>query len=93
MSSHGTWINHIPEEVWTTDSVTVHDVLYVPELQKNLISVSSLEDNYVVTFKDGRVFIRPKHSKTMRMIGVREGKIYKLQFEVALRLVQQATLR
>jgi hypothetical protein len=42
----------------------VRDVLYVPGMKKNLISVSTLEDRgYVVSFQDGRVYIRPKDSK------------------------------
>jgi hypothetical protein len=49
------------------------DVLYVPGLTKNLISLSTLEDNgYEVSFCKGRVFIRPTGSsqKMNRMIGV-----------------------
>ena len=39
------------------------DVLYVPGLTKNLISVSTLEDKgYQVKFRDHRVYIRPKGS-------------------------------
>jgi hypothetical protein len=41
--------------------LSINDVLFVPGLTKNLISVSALEDKgYVVTFRDGRVFIHPK---------------------------------
>jgi hypothetical protein len=60
------------------------DVLYVPGLTKNLISVSTLEDKgYEVTFRKGKVFIRPCGSseKMDRMIGVREEKVYRLQVQ------------
>jgi hypothetical protein len=51
------------------------DVLYVPGLTKNLISVSTLEDKgYEVTFRNGKVFVRPAGSGTKmdRIIGVRQ---------------------
>jgi hypothetical protein len=60
------------------------DVLYVPGLTKNLISVSTLEDKgYEVTFRKGKVFIRPGGSgeKMDKMIGVREEKVYRLQVQ------------
>jgi hypothetical protein len=54
------------------------NVLYVMGLTKNLISVSTLEDKgYEVTFRKGRVFVRPARSskKMDKMIGVREDKV------------------
>jgi hypothetical protein len=63
-------------------------------LTKNLISVSTLEDKgYEVTFSKGRVFIRPTRSseKMDRMIGVREEKVYKLQFQPGRALVSTTT--
>jgi hypothetical protein len=49
----------------------VRDVLNVPSMTKNLISISALEDRgYVVSFLNERVYIRPKDSKTTKMIGV-----------------------
>jgi transposase InsO family protein len=69
----------------------VRDILYVPGMTKNLISVSTLEDRgYVVSFQDGRVYIQPKDSKTAKVIGVRREKLYKLQFELARALVSSA---
>ena len=65
------------------------NVLYVPGLKKNLISVSTLEDKrYEVSFRNGRVFVRPTGSskKMDRMIGVRE-EVYKLQFHSGKALV------
>ena len=66
------------------------DVLYVPGLTKNLISVSTLEDKgYQVKFRDNRVYIRSKGSDRSldRVIGRRSGKVYKLHFELAKALV------
>ena len=53
--------------------LSINDVLFVPGLTKNLIFVSSLEDKgYVVTFRDGRVFIHPKGSNASmgKVLGV-----------------------
>ena len=53
------------------------DVLYVPGLTKNLISVSTLEDNgYQVKFCDHRVYIRLKGSDMIlnQVIGRRSRK-------------------
>jgi hypothetical protein len=60
------------------------DVLYVPGLTKNLISVSTLEDKDMRSlFCKGKVFIRPSGSgeKMDRMIGVQEEKVYRLQVQ------------
>jgi hypothetical protein len=70
------------------------DVLYVPGLTKNLISVSTLEDKgYEVTFRKGKVFIRPGVSgeKVDRMIGVQEEKVYRLQVQPGRALVSFTT--
>ena len=66
------------------------DVLYVPRLTKNLISVSTLKDKgYQVKFRDHRVYIRPKglDRSLDRVIGRRREKVYKLHFEPAKALV------
>jgi hypothetical protein len=60
------------------------DVLYVPGLKKNLVSVSALEDKgYEVSFKDRRAYIKPKGTGKdfEQVIGVRKDKLYKLQFD------------
>ena len=65
-------------------------MLYVPELNKSLISVSSLEDKgYQVKFHYHRVYIRPKGLDRSLdwVIGRRSGKVYKLHFEPAKALV------
>jgi transposase InsO family protein len=70
------------------------DVLYVLGLTKNLISISTLEDKgYEVTFRKGRVFIGPARSseKMDKMIGIREEKVYRLQFQPGRALVSTTT--
>ena len=66
------------------------NVLYVPGLTKNLISVSTLEDKgYQMKFQDHRVYIRSKGSDRSldRVIDKRSGKVYRLHFEPAKALV------
>ena len=70
--------------------LTFPDVLYVPGLTKNLISISTLEDKgYQVKFHDHRVYIRPKRldRRLDRVIGRRSRKVYRLHFEPAKALV------
>jgi hypothetical protein len=58
------------------------DVLYIPRMTKNLISISTLEDKgYDVSFRVPKVYIQPKGSKQAKMIGIRSRKLYRLQFE------------
>jgi hypothetical protein len=58
------------------------EVLYVPGLKKNLLSISVTEDKgYAVTFHRGQVFIyleRASLDIAMR-IGFKEGNLYRLQ--------------
>jgi hypothetical protein len=43
------------------DSLDSHDVIYVPGLKINFISVSAMEERgFDVTFQSGKVLIRPK---------------------------------
>jgi hypothetical protein len=60
----------------------VEDVLYVPELKKNFLSVSVLEDmGFSITFQRGKVLICLEGDipDTTINIGVREGRLYRLQ--------------
>jgi hypothetical protein len=57
-------------------------VLYVPELKKNLLSISVMEDKgFSIMIKKGQVLIRPEGASpdTTMSIGVREGRLYRLQ--------------
>lgn len=47
----------------TRDQIHMNNVLYVPGLKKNLLSISALEDKgYGVTFLNGKVLTWPKDS-------------------------------
>eukprot|EP00253_Pinus_taeda_P032374 PITA_32374 len=62
----------------------VTDVLYVPGMRKNLISVSALEDRgYEVLFRGGQVLMYPRGTpaESARVIGVRHAKVYKFAFQ------------
>jgi hypothetical protein len=57
------------------------EVLYVLGMKRNLVSISSLEDNgYKVTFSEGKFLAWHKnsHMDSARMIGVRENNLYRL---------------
>ena len=61
----------------------VSDVLYVPGMRKNLISISALEDRgYEILFRGGQELIYPRGAPTdsTRVIGVRHAKVYKFAF-------------
>jgi hypothetical protein len=66
--------------------ILLRDVLYVPSLKKNLISVSTIEERgYEVLFCDGQVLLFPKGSSitSAKVIGTRHDKLYKLMFQPA----------
>jgi hypothetical protein len=59
----------------------IEEILYVPGLKKNLISVAVLEDKgYRVTFMDKKALLWPKNEElnSTIVIGIREGGLYKL---------------
>ena len=61
----------------------VREVLYVPGLKKNLISVSTVEDQgYEVTFRCGQAIVYPSGGSidSGKVIGVRQGRLYKFAF-------------
>jgi hypothetical protein len=63
-------------------SLKVAHVLYVLKLKVNLLLVSEMEDSgYSISFGDGQVLIQSKGSDidSARVLGVREGKVYRLQ--------------
>ena len=58
------------------------DVMHVPGLKKNLISVAMLEDKgYDVVFSEGKAFLRHKTTGQTRRIGIRVKNIYQLQVD------------
>jgi hypothetical protein len=57
------------------------EVLFVPGMKRNLVSVSSLDDKgYKVTFFEGKVLAwhENSHMDSARVIGVRENSLYRL---------------
>jgi putative component of toxin-antitoxin plasmid stabilization module len=64
--------------------ISFTDVLYVPGMKKNLISVSTLQDRGLeVTFRGSEVLIHPRGSSLAsgQVIGVREGKLFRFLFQ------------
>jgi len=58
------------------------DVMHVPGLKKNLISVAMLEDKgYDVVFSKGKAFLRHKTTGQTRRIGIQVKNIYQLQVD------------
>jgi hypothetical protein len=59
----------------------LEEVLYVPEMKRNLVSISALEDKgYKITFSKGRVLAwhTNSHISSSKVIGIRENSLYKL---------------
>jgi hypothetical protein len=77
-------VGTIPFQFESGNSLDVDDVLFVPGLKKNLLSVSVMEDKgFAMEFKNQQVLIRPKDSSpnTAQVTGVREGNLDRLQGE------------
>jgi len=58
------------------------EVLYVPGLKKNLLSISTLEEKgFRVAFVDGQVLMWPKGKSfdNVVIIGIQEGGMYRLK--------------
>jgi hypothetical protein len=73
----------IPFQRESRPPISFRDVLFVPGLKKNLISVSSLQDRGLeVSFKGTKVLIHPKGSSIAsgKVIGVEDGKLHRFSF-------------
>jgi hypothetical protein len=60
----------------------IKDVLYVPDLKKNILSISALEEKgFIFSFIDGEVLMwsKGKSIDDGIVIGVQEGGLYKLK--------------
>ena len=65
----------------SNDLLHLNDVLYVPGMKRNLVSISALEyKGYIVTFSYGNVLTWHNNSSmdTTKVIGVREENLYRL---------------
>eukprot|EP00253_Pinus_taeda_P035315 PITA_35315 len=67
--------------------LTLSNVMYVPGLKKNLVSIDMLEDKgYGVVFSLGKVFLRHIGIRQTKQIGIRIKNLYKLQVEYCVAL-------
>ena len=56
--------------------------MYVPNLKKNLVSISMLEDRgYDVVFSKGKTFLLHIETCQLKKIGIRVKNLYKLEVE------------
>jgi len=70
-----------------------HDVLYVPGLKNNFISVLAMEDKcFFVTFQRGKVLIHlEKYIPYITVVvGVREGTLYRLHGNIVQYLIHNS---
>jgi hypothetical protein len=59
----------------------LEEVLYVPGMKRNLVSISALEDKgYKITFSEGRVLAwhKDSHISSSKVISIRDNSLYKL---------------
>ena len=62
--------------------LTLTDVMYVPGMNKNLVSVAMLEDkDYDFVFSKGKVFRRHIATGHTKRIGIRVKNLYKLEVD------------
>jgi len=61
------------------NTIDLQDVLYVPDLKKNLVSISTMEDKgYKVAFNDGKVRVWKKNFKDAFTLGFRVDLLYQV---------------
>ena len=77
-----TSIGTISFERESSKPFVLKEVMHVPGLKKNLISVAMLEDKgYDVIFSEGKAFLRSKTTGETRKIGVRVRNLYQLHVD------------
>jgi transposase InsO family protein len=77
----------------SNDTLRLSDVLYVPGMKRNLVSISALEDKgYKVAFSEGKVLAWHKNSSmsTAKVIGIREESLYRLNTSPVQALIHDA---
>jgi hypothetical protein len=70
--------------------IKLEEVLYVPGMKRNPVSISTLEDKgYKITFSEGRVLAwnKESHIISSKVIGVRENILYKLTIKLVQALL------
>eukprot|EP00253_Pinus_taeda_P032333 PITA_32333 len=61
------------------NSIHLQEVLYIPNLKKNLVSISAMEDKgYKVAFIDGKVRVWKKNFKDAFTLGFKVGPLYQV---------------
>ena len=71
--------------------LTLNNVMHVPRLTKNLVSISMIEDRgYVVIFLKGKVFLRHIAMGQVKKIGIQVKNLYKLEVEECATLSTKA---
>ena len=67
------------------------DVMHVPGLKNNLVSITMLEDrDYDVVFGEGKAFLRHKATGQAKNIGISVNNIYKLDIDGCAALMGKA---
>jgi hypothetical protein len=72
----------VPFQMDSKGLLRVMDVLWVPELRKSVLSVSTIEKRGLdVLFEDGQALIKPRgySSDTTTILGVRESNLYRIK--------------
>jgi hypothetical protein len=72
----------VPFQMESGGMLRVMDVLWVPELRRSVLSVSTIEKKgFDVLFQDGQALIKPRGSSsdTTTVLGVRESNLYRLK--------------
>ena len=73
--------------------LTLIDVMYVPRMKKNLVSVTMLEDKcYDVIFSKGKEFLRHIATGQTKKIGIQVKNLYKLEVDDCATLSMKSEL-
>ena len=68
-------------QLYSDMQLKLEEVLYVPGMKRNLVSILALEDKgYKITFLEGKFLAwhKDSHISSSKVIGVRENSLYKL---------------
>jgi len=85
-----TSISTISFERESSKPFVLKEVMHVPRLKKNLISVAMLEDKGYDVFSEGKAFLRSKTTRETQKIGVRVRNLYRLHVDGCAAMVCKA---